>query len=80
MNIHAAAKKLQTALCLQGRRVKINQFQSWSEKKRRMVTKFVISERKTVDGVTKDVAIMDTYQQSEVVKALVALLNSGGDG
>lgn len=60
--------------------MKINQFQSWSEKKRRMVTKFVISERKTVDGKTKDVAIMDTYQQSEVVKALAALLNSGGDG
>lgn len=80
MNLHAAAKKLQTALCLQGRRVKINLFQSWSEKKKRMVTKFVVSERKTVDGKTKDVAIMDTYQQSEVVKALAALLNSGGDG
>lgn len=45
-----------------------------------MVTKFVISERKTVEGKTKDVAIMDTDQQSEVVKALAALLNSGGDG
>lgn len=45
-----------------------------------MVTKFVITERKTVGGKTKDVAIMDTYQQSEVVKALAALLNSGGDG
>ena len=69
MNIRRTMYKLQTALNMRGRRVKINQFQSWSDLQKRMVTKFVIIE----DGDT----ILETYHTAEAVKALADLL--GGD-
>ncbi len=69
MNLRRTMYKLQTALNMRGRRVKINQFQSWSELQKRMVTKFVIIE----DGET----VLETYQTAEAVKTLAGLL--GGD-
>lgn len=38
--------KLQAAHSAKGRRIYISQFQSYSEKAERMVTKFVLSEKK----------------------------------
>lgn len=61
--------KLQMALNMGGRPVKINQFQTWIEEQKRMVTKFVIIE----NGET----ILETYKTVEVVKALSDML--GGD-
>ena len=61
--------KLQIALNMGGRLVKINQFQTWIEEQKRMVTKFVIIE----NGET----ILETYKTVEVVKALSDML--GGD-
>lgn len=61
--------KLQMALNMGGRLVKINQFQTWIEEQKRMVTKFVIIE----NGET----ILETYKTVEVVKALSDML--GGD-
>ncbi len=61
--------KLQMALNTRGRPVKINQFQTWIEEQKRMVTKFVIIE----NGET----ILETYKTVEVVKALSDML--GGD-
>lgn len=80
MNLHATARKLQTALTVRGRYIKVNQFQSYSEKAERMVTKFVVCERRKVEGKEKDVSICVTYSMAEVVKALAAILNDGGDG
>ena len=81
MNLHAMARKMQLALSMRGRHIKINQFQSWSEKAERMVTKFVVCEKRMVNDKYKDVAILETYQRAEVVKGLVSLLNDpGGDG
>ena len=62
--------KLQTALNRSGRRVKINQIQSWSEAKNKMVTKYVVSE----DG---DV-IFASYQTADIVKTLADIYNGGG--
>lgn len=80
MNLHATARKLQTALTLKGRYIKINQLQSYSERAGRMVTKFVLSEKRNVEGNEKDVAICSTYLMADVVKTLAAILNDGGGG
>lgn len=80
MNLHATARKLQTVLAMKGRYIKINQFQSYSERAGRMVTKFVLSEKRKVKDKEKDVVICSTYLMSDVVKTLASLLNDGGDG
>ena len=74
--------KLQTALCVKGVKVKINQLQSWSDKSERMVTKYVIS-REVFDRKTQKaryVAVCESYQAAEAVQALARLLNEGGGG
>jgi hypothetical protein len=70
MNLRQTMFKLQTALNRSGRRVKINQIQTWSEAKNKMTTKYVVSE----DG---DV-IIASYQTAVVVKALADIYNGGG--
>lgn len=78
MNIHAIARKLQLALSMKGKYISINQYQAWSDRAERMVTKFVVCERRIVKGKPKNVSICETYQMAEVVKALASLLNDGG--
>lgn len=80
MNIHATARKLQTALAVRGRHIKINQYQSYSERAERMVTKFVVCEKRKVEDKEKDVVICSSYKMADVVKSLAAILNDGGDG
>lgn len=66
------------ALCQKGRHIKINQFQSYSEKAGRMVTKFVLQETKKLEtGNMTTVTVLETYQLAEVVKKLAAIY--GGD-
>lgn len=79
MNLFALARKLQRALILQGRTVKINQTQVWFEDTKRMGTKYTVLERKTVKGKNKDVALMDSYRLDEVVKYLAAMLAEGSE-
>lgn len=74
MNLRRTANKLQTALCQKGKYVKINQYQSYSSKAERMVTKFVLVEkRETPTGKQKDFTILETYQLAEVVKKLARM-------
>ena len=74
MNLRRVANKLQLALCQKGKYIKINQYQSYSPKAERMVTKFVLVEkRETPTGKMKDFTILETYQMAEVVKELVRM-------
>ena len=77
MNLRRIANKLQTALCQKGRYIRINQFQSYSPKAERMVTKFVLTEKREVEvrGVSKikDVTILETYSLAEIVKELARI-------
>ena len=76
MNIIRLAYKLQTALCQKGRFVKINQYQSYSARAERMVTKYVVCEKKkTPQGKMKDFVILESYQMADVVKRLAEMLN-----
>ena len=78
MNLRKTICKLQTALCIAGRPIKINQLQQYSEKNRRMVTKYMLMERRDINGITKYVTLLETYQQAEVVQALAELYKGGG--
>lgn len=74
MNLRRVANKLQTALCEKGRYIRINQYQSYSEKAERMVTKFVLTEKRLMDGgKVKNVTIAETYQMADVVKTLAGM-------
>lgn len=77
MTLFALARKLQRALILQGRPIKINQTQVWIEDTKRMATKYIVKEQKTVDGKPKDEILMDSYKLAEVVKFLAVLLSGG---
>lgn len=79
MNIKRLAYKLQTALTQKGRFIKINQYQNYSPKAERMVTKYVLSEKYIVKGKPKDVVIMETYQMADVVKMLAEILQEEND-
>lgn len=77
MNLFALARKLQRALILEGRPVKINQTQVWIEDTKRMATKYTVKEQKTVKGKKKDEILMDSYKLAEVVKFLADMLSGG---
>ena len=78
MNMQKLIRKLQAALCVQGRKIRINQYQHYSDKRERMVTKYVLSEEKIIKEKRKTVEIATAYQTSEVVKILAGLLEGGG--
>lgn len=82
MNLKAMTRKMQTALCMKGIRVSINQFQHYSEKTERMVTKFVLTRPMYVEKEKKwkNVAICESYQIIDVVKTLSGLLKDDGGG
>lgn len=70
-NFRALLRKLQTAHTAKGRRILVNQFQNYSERAGRMVTKYVLSEKR--DG--KLVKIFETWQIHEAVQFLADELN-----
>lgn len=78
MNMQKLARKLQTALCVQDRKIRINQYQHYSDKRERMVTKYVLTEEKIIKDKPKTVEVATVYQMSEVVKILAGLLEGGG--
>lgn len=54
MNIRTTVYKLQKALLMQGRKIKINQIQAYSQKVGKMITKYIVIEsRELEDGRTK---------------------------
>ena len=77
MNLRRTANKLQTALCMKGRYIRINQYQSYSPKAERMVTKFVLTEKQEVEvwGMkkVKNVTILETYSMADIVKELARI-------
>ena len=81
MNLTAIARKLQKALLKKGVYVSINQYQRYSDKAERMVTKFVVTTPKYYpdEQKIKNVAVCESYRMIDVVQALAALLNGGGD-
>ena len=73
-NMRLMINKLQMALCVQGSQVRIATYRTWSTDFGRMVTKYMVSERRIVDGKPKYVTLFGTYKQVEVVKLLSGML------
>lgn len=77
MNLKRLMYKLQTALLCKGIRVKINQFQSYSEQSKRMITKHVLTVPKQHGDKIKNEKLLESYRLSEVVQKLAELLRGG---
>ena len=78
MNIRTTVYKLQKALLMQGRKIKINQIQAYSQKVGKMITKYIVIEsRELEDGRTKK-TLLETYSMVDIAK-LLALLYRGDD-
>lgn len=79
VNIRSTAYKLQKALLMQGRKIKINQVQAYSPQAERMVTKYIVIESKELTGGRiKNKTLTETYSMVDVVKLLAGLYR--GDG
>ena len=79
MNLRYIVNRLQTALVQRGRRIKINQFQSFPAGADHAVTKYVLQERrKDKRGVEKNVTLLETFKLSEAVTKLAEELAAGG--
>lgn len=76
-SLRALAYKLQTALMYKGIKIKINQMQAYSEKRDRMVTKYVVYEYRP-DEKPKNVTLLETHQIADVVKLLASRYSDGG--
>lgn len=76
MNLKRLMYKMQTALLCKGVRVKINQFQSYSEESKRMITKYVLTVPKQEGDKVKNEKLLESYRLSEVVQKLAELLRS----
>lgn len=79
MNLKRLMYKMQTALLCKGVKVKINQFQSYSEQSKRMITKYVLTIPKQHGDKIKNEKLLESYRLSEVVQKLAELL-WGGSG
>ncbi|WP_419171139.1 hypothetical protein [Negativibacillus massiliensis] len=77
MNLKRLMYKMQTALLCKGVRVKINQFQSYSELSKRMITKYVLTVPKQEEDKIKNEKLLESYRLSEVVQKLAELLRGG---
>lgn len=74
MNLKGLMYKLQTALLCKGIKVKINQYQSYSEQNKRMITKYVLTVPQQQGEKVKDEKLLESYRLSEVVQKLAELL------
>lgn len=79
MNLKRLMYKLQTALLCKGIKVKINQFQSYSEQSKRMITKYVLTVPKQEGDKIKNEKLLESYRLSEVVQKLAELLRGGSE-
>ena len=77
MNLKRLMYKMQTALLCKGIKVKINQFQSYSEQSKRMITKYVLTVPKQHGDKIKNEKLLESYRLSEVVQKLAELLRGG---
>lgn len=77
MNLKRLMYKLQTALLCKGVKVKINQFQSYSEQSKRMITKYVLTVPKQEGDKIRNEKLLESYRLSEVVQKLAELLRGG---
>ena len=77
MNLNASARKLQKALCLKGRYIKINQIQFYSTHSKRMLTKYILKETVEKNGKQKERIIIETFKLIDIIHILADMLDGG---
>ena len=80
-NLRVLARKLQQAIAIKrGRRISLNQYQTYSTKAGRTVTKYVLSEYQAdaKTGKGKYNTLFESWSLPEVVKYLAGVLNQNG--
>ena len=77
MNLKGLAYKLQKALLQQGRQIKINQYQHYSEEHQKIYTKYVLKECVSNGKKRKDITLLQTFSLIDVVNSLADILNGG---
>lgn len=79
MNLKGVAYKLQKALCLKGRYIRINQIQFYSSERQKMSTKFIIKEKRfdEEEGKEKDFILLETFRMVDVINFLADELSGG---
>ena len=81
MDLRALMTKLQRALCMRGRVVRLYTMQTYIEDTKRLATKYKLIE--TVEGENgkrhNDILI-ETYRANEVVKCLAAMMDGDAVG
>ena len=75
--LKSIANKLQKALTMNGRYITINQNQFYSEKLKKMCTKYVLKEKMEIDDKMQNVTLLETFRIVDVVNFLADLLNGG---
>lgn len=77
--LKAIAYKLQKALTLKGKYITINQTQIYLEEPGRMCTKYVLKEKRKINGKSKNITLLETFRMIDVVNFLVNALNGGDE-
>ena len=81
MDLYRIARRLQLALCKQGRRVKINHVQYFSKLTGNPATLYVATETRILPGgKQKSIELCSSTRMSDVVKVLAGLLRDRDDG
>ena len=75
--LKAIVYKLQKALSVKGRYIKINQKQFWSDKAEKFCTKYELKETVDFDGKRKEITLLETFKTVDIVMCLAELLNGG---
>ena len=70
MNLRGMVKKLQIALCNQGKQYKVDHRQTYSPKTNRMITKYIVIHTERVGDRNKNTTVLETYKLYEVVTCL----------
>ncbi len=69
--------KLQRALTMRGRYIMVNQNQFYFDEIDKICTKYVLTEKKEINGKMKNNTLLETFKAIDVVNFLVNLLNGG---
>ena len=75
--LKSIVNKLQKALTLKGRYIAINQTQFYSEQLGKMCTKYILKEKQEINGEEKNVILLETFKNIDIINFLADLLNGG---
>ena len=81
MDLRALMTKLQRALCMRGRSIRLYTMQTYIEDTKRLATKYkLIETAEGEDGKRHNNILLETFRANEVVKCLAAMMDGDAVG